>query len=66
MTDKSVKKEYRLQKSKKGQKKKKALRREGLNLKKSYLTYGIDGVAPCARSVDESVLERVSVPLYVQ
>jgi len=29
MTDKSVKKEYRLQKSKKG-KKKKALRREGL------------------------------------
>jgi hypothetical protein len=31
MTDKSVKKEYRLQMSKKGQKKKKALRREGLN-----------------------------------
>jgi hypothetical protein len=31
MTDKSVKKEHRLQKSKKGQKKKKALQREGLN-----------------------------------
>jgi hypothetical protein len=30
MTDKSVKKEYRLQKSKKGQKNKKALHMEGL------------------------------------
>jgi hypothetical protein len=29
MTDKSVKKEYRLQKSKKGQKNKKALQKEG-------------------------------------